>query len=63
MTDRLCLYCRRYPATRLAVPYSGERYFCTAACAVQWAVRELDREPRDREAVRTENGTAVGGRT
>lgn len=45
MTAPLCLYCRRYPATRLAVPYSGERYFCCGACAVRWAVRELDREP------------------
>ena len=45
MTDRLCIHCRRWPATRLAVPYSGERYFCSAGCAVRWAVLELDANP------------------
>jgi hypothetical protein len=44
-----CLQCQRFPATRLAIPSSGRRYFCSARCAAAWAVGELDRRRDEAE--------------
>ncbi len=43
-----CLHCQHWPATRLAIPYSGQRYFCSARCAAAWAVGLLDRAAAER---------------